>query len=72
MIIHHSSPVTWIERGNCASSKPCFLVDSGSKGWQEVIGQKAAIWKTCHLKLVNTESLEELLASVKWHGDEFE
>jgi len=47
------------------------LVDSGSKGWQEIIRQKAAIWKTCHLELINAEPLEKLLATAKWHGDEF-
>lgn len=65
---HLPGPVTRIKRGNCASSKPCFLVDSGSKGWQEIIRKKAAIRKTCHLKLVNTEPLEKLLTTAKWHG----
>lgn len=57
-----SSPITWTEGRDYVSSKSSFLVDSGSKGWQYIIRQKAAIWKTSSLEFINPEPLE------KFHG----
>lgn len=63
-----TSPVAWIKRGDYVSSKSNFLVNSGSKRWQEIIiGQKASMGNISHLEFILPEPLEEVFGTGKRH-----